>query len=216
MVLLLNRLWGMGENWWPLIHRLSKFGLRTVDVWRVWTSRPSSTIYPLVCIPICPAMLVYASIEVKKVQRVFRPEGLPEQDLKATEKTWVSSRARASVLTYQFHCNRPNVEADCCEMWILRVLQYSPTPYHHNLLLMFETCFSPGRDTSSFRSSDASGSTSQAANIQEALEVGAQTLLVDEDTCATNFMIRDARMQVGCPTVGPHPWNVMSSRFLEQ
>lgn len=37
----------------------------------------------------------------------------------------------------------------------------------------------------------------QAANIQEALEVGAGTLLVDEDTSATNFMIRDARMQVG-------------------
>eukprot|EP00884_Botryococcus_braunii_P022516 jgi/Botrbrau1/8949/Bobra.0148s0062.1 len=35
----------------------------------------------------------------------------------------------------------------------------------------------------------------QATNIQEALEVGARTLLVDEDTCATNFMIRDARMQ---------------------
>jgi hypothetical protein len=35
----------------------------------------------------------------------------------------------------------------------------------------------------------------QAANIQEALEVGANTLLVDEDTSATNFMIRDARMQ---------------------
>lgn len=37
----------------------------------------------------------------------------------------------------------------------------------------------------------------QAANIQEALEAGARTLLVDEDTSATNFMIRDARMQVG-------------------
>lgn len=34
----------------------------------------------------------------------------------------------------------------------------------------------------------------QAANIQEALEAGARTLLVDEDTSATNFMIRDARM----------------------
>jgi len=37
----------------------------------------------------------------------------------------------------------------------------------------------------------------QAANIQEALEAGAASLLVDEDTSATNFMIRDARMQVG-------------------
>jgi len=50
------------------------------------------------------------------------------------------------------------------------------------------------RDTTSFSSGDASGSTSQAANIVEALEVGATTLLVDEDTCATNFMMRDGRM----------------------
>ena len=35
----------------------------------------------------------------------------------------------------------------------------------------------------------------QAANIVEALEAGARCLLIDEDTCATNFMIRDARMQ---------------------
>ncbi|KAL4432541.1 hypothetical protein ABPG77_000478 [Micractinium sp. CCAP 211/92] len=52
-----------------------------------------------------------------------------------------------------------------------------------------------GKNTTCFRTPDASGSTSQAANIQEALEAGARTLLVDEDTSATNFMIRDARMQ---------------------
>jgi predicted ABC-class ATPase len=46
-----------------------------------------------------------------------------------------------------------------------------------------------------FRTDNASGSTSQAANIIEALEVGAKVLLLDEDTCATNLMIRDARMQ---------------------
>jgi predicted ABC-class ATPase len=51
------------------------------------------------------------------------------------------------------------------------------------------------RSTTSFSSDDASGSTSQAANIIEALEVGAKLLLVDEDTSATNFMVRDARMQ---------------------
>lgn len=53
-----------------------------------------------------------------------------------------------------------------------------------------------GKQTEEFNSEDASGSTSQAANILEAVEQGASTLLVDEDTCATNFMIRDARMQV--------------------
>ena len=65
----------------------------------------------------------------------------------------------------------------------------------------FQVCCNAGRSTSCFSSEDASGSTSQAANIQEALEVGATTLLVDEDTCATNFMIRDARMQVNLPYV---------------
>jgi len=46
-----------------------------------------------------------------------------------------------------------------------------------------------------FCSDDASGSTSQAANIVEALEAGSRLLLVDEDTAASNFMVRDARMQ---------------------
>jgi predicted ABC-class ATPase len=52
-----------------------------------------------------------------------------------------------------------------------------------------------GSDASAFRTDNASGSTSQAANIIEALEVGAEVLLLDEDTSATNLMIRDARMQ---------------------
>jgi len=50
-------------------------------------------------------------------------------------------------------------------------------------------------DSRSFSTSNASGSTSQAAAIMEALEAGARVLLVDEDTSATNFMIRDRRMQ---------------------
>ena len=52
-----------------------------------------------------------------------------------------------------------------------------------------------GKSTESFETPCASGSTSQAAAIMEALEVGARVLLLDEDTSATNFMIRDARMQ---------------------
>jgi predicted ABC-class ATPase len=51
------------------------------------------------------------------------------------------------------------------------------------------------QDTTRFSTADASGSTSQAANILEALEVGATTLLMDEDSCATNFMLRDGKMQ---------------------
>jgi predicted ABC-class ATPase len=52
-----------------------------------------------------------------------------------------------------------------------------------------------GQDTRAFSTEDASGSTSQATNIIESLELGAQVLLIDEDTSATNFMIRDHRMQ---------------------
>lgn len=52
-----------------------------------------------------------------------------------------------------------------------------------------------GGDTTAFNSSNASGSTSQAAFIAESIEAGAKVLLMDEDTCATNFMIRDKRMQ---------------------
>ena len=52
-----------------------------------------------------------------------------------------------------------------------------------------------GRDTVDFSTDEASGSTSQAANIAEALEYGTSLLLIDEDTSATNFMIRDQRMQ---------------------
>ncbi len=53
-----------------------------------------------------------------------------------------------------------------------------------------------GQKTGAFSSEEASGSTSQAANIIEALEAGAKVLLIDEDTSATNFMIRDMRMQL--------------------
>ena len=56
-----------------------------------------------------------------------------------------------------------------------------------------------GQDTHSFSTPNASGSTSQAADIVEALEAGATALLIDEDTAATNFMIRDRRMQALVP-----------------
>ena len=52
-----------------------------------------------------------------------------------------------------------------------------------------------GKDTVSFSTEDASGSTSQAANVVEALEAGAEVLLMDEDTSATNFLVRDELMQ---------------------
>lgn len=52
-----------------------------------------------------------------------------------------------------------------------------------------------GKDTTDFSTQDASGSTSQAAWLQESIEAGATSILIDEDTSATNFMIRDERMQ---------------------
>lgn len=52
-----------------------------------------------------------------------------------------------------------------------------------------------GTDTTSFSTQNASGSTSQSASIVEALEVGGKLLLIDEDTSATNFMIRDEPMR---------------------
>ena len=53
----------------------------------------------------------------------------------------------------------------------------------------------PGGDTSDFSTDHASGSTSQAANIMEAVDSGAKLLLIDEDRSATNFMIRDRMMK---------------------
>lgn len=52
------------------------------------------------------------------------------------------------------------------------------------------------KDTKAFFTEDASGSTSEAANVIEAITQGSKLLLIDEDTCATNFMVRDALMQM--------------------
>ena len=68
-----------------------------------------------------------------------------------------------------------------------RVEKVNISPFINNLPF--------GQNTERFSTEDASGSTSQAANIVEALEVGCRCLLIDEDTSATNFMIRDGRMQ---------------------
>ncbi len=68
-----------------------------------------------------------------------------------------------------------------------RVEKVGITPFIDNLPF--------NKDTTRFCTEDASGSTSQAANIVEALEVDTGSLLIDEDTSATNFMIRDQRMQ---------------------
>lgn len=60
---------------------------------------------------------------------------------------------------------------------------------------MFINHLPNGKDTKHFSTEDASGSTSQAANVIEAMEAGTGVFLIDEDTSATNFMIRDELMQ---------------------
>lgn len=60
---------------------------------------------------------------------------------------------------------------------------------------MFINNLPNGKDTVHFTTEDASGSTSQAANVVEAMEAGSHVLLIDEDTSATNFMVRDELMQ---------------------
>lgn len=64
----------------------------------------------------------------------------------------------------------------------------------HTDISMFINGLPNGKDTKAFQTEDASGSTSQAANVIEAMEAGASLFLIDEDTSAANFMIRDELM----------------------
>ena len=66
---------------------------------------------------------------------------------------------------------------------------------HKGDISMFINDLPNGKDTTSFNTEDASGSTSQAANIVESIEAGTSLFLIDEDTSATNFMVRDELMQ---------------------
>lgn len=74
------------------------------------------------------------------------------------------------------------------------------------------------KDTKSFSTADASGSTSQAAGIVEGMEAGSRVFLLDEDTSATNFMVRDAFMQsVVSPDKEPiTPFLLRARQLFEQ
>ncbi len=65
----------------------------------------------------------------------------------------------------------------------------------HLDLSMFIHDLPNGKDPVDFSTEDASGSTSQAAAVMEGLEAKSRTFLIDEDTSATNFLVRDAFMQ---------------------
>ena len=87
---------------------------------------------------------------------------------------------------------------------------------------MFINNLPNGKDTVHFTTEDASGSTSQAAGVVEAMEAGTSLLLMDEDTSATNFMIRDELMQRVIhrdmepitPLPRPHPGALWYPRHL--
>lgn len=66
---------------------------------------------------------------------------------------------------------------------------------HHVDISMFINDLPNKKDTKHFYTEDASGSTSQAANVVEAIESGTSLLLIDEDTSASNFMVRDLLME---------------------
>ena len=62
-------------------------------------------------------------------------------------------------------------------------------------LSMFVRDLPGGISTKDFNTLSASGSTSEAANLLEAMEAGARTFFIDEDSSAVNFLIRDMRVR---------------------
>ena len=82
-----------------------------------------------------------------------------------------------------------------CNYSAVKIRAEDGRPIHSLNISSFINNLPFNKSTTQFSSVDASGSTSQAANIMEALEIGSTCLLLDEDTCATNFMFRDERMK---------------------
>ncbi len=77
----------------------------------------------------------------------------------------------------------------------VKVRAYSGRPVVKTDISQFIRNLPFRKNTTEFSTENSSGSTSQAASIIEAIEIDAKVLLMDEDTCATNFMIRDFKMQ---------------------
>lgn len=94
----------------------------------------------------------------------------------------------------------PHVEGDGREYVVtnpsaVKIRSEDGRSIYRKNISMFIRNLPNGRDTAEFSTLDASGSTSQAANVVEAMEAGSKVLLIDEDTSATNFMIRDELME---------------------
>jgi len=85
-------------------------------------------------------------------------------------------------------------ELVACDATAVKLRAEDGRPVHGVDVSPFICNLPNGVDTRSFSTADASGSTSQAAAAVEALEAGCRAFLIDEDTSATNFMVRDALM----------------------
>ena len=85
-------------------------------------------------------------------------------------------------------------ELAVCDATAVKLRAEDRRAVHETDISLFIDNLPNGADTRRFSTADASGSTSQAASCVEALEAGARALLIDEDTSATNFMVRDELM----------------------
>lgn len=93
------------------------------------------------------------------------------------------------------YVNNVNISAFISELPKIKSWGTSTSLVSASSLLCDTTSHDRRSDVTRFGTKDASGSTSQAANVIEAIECGASALLVDEDVSAANFMARDGRMR---------------------
>lgn len=115
----------------------------------------------------------------------------------------------------------PHIEGDGREWAITRadavsVRAEDGRPVTSQDISAFISDLPSGADTTRFSTTNASGSTSQAANVVEAIQSGASTLLIDEDTSATNFMIRDDLMSSLIPHEPITPFSARVRPLYEQ
>lgn len=106
-----------------------------------------------------------------------------------------STLLRALELGVYNHIEGDGREYVISDQTALKVRAEDGRVIHSNDISLFINNLPNKKDTKKFSSENASGSTSEAANIIEGIESGAKLLLIDEDTSATNFMIRDDLMQ---------------------
>ncbi len=107
---------------------------------------------------------------------------------------------KSTLLKALEQCIYPHIAGDgreyvCADYDAVKIRAEDGRSIKNTDISMFINNLPNKKDTKAFYTEDASGSTSQAANVAEAIEAGAGVLLIDEDTSATNFMVRDELMQ---------------------